>query len=412
MPTLTYSGYFGTNAGGTSNAPTSSNNLTTCYSDTWEGLPSGAIVTKVSYSFTINSDKANSGYEHRLYWISVGSYGSGGPSLYASGSYSRDQRKSATMNSASYTFTGDMKYYVSGSEGWFSDYYITVCGKGNNSSSGIASTMGDISITVTYELPQWNYGPSNISVSQNNDGTFNISWSPASWQGSGSVYYYVYSDPSDEREWLVSTTSTGQNNVVIPVYGNVTIYVYGRQYDTNTNNFSSTASKSITFFAPSLNAPTISLSATKGQSVTITRGDSTVNKGSATSITYDLYQGSSYVGTFSGKTYSINQATLEDLKQTTITFKVRATASGVKPVVNEQSELFADSDVVIFTFEPYKTILYYTGNGSINGYEECIVYYYTGNPNEGNNGWVECEPYIYTGESNATINGWQLCSYT
>jgi hypothetical protein len=81
-------------------------------------------------------------------------------------------------------------------------------------------------------------------------------------------------------------------------------------------------------------------------------------------------------------------------------------------VVNKQSELFADSDVVTFTFEPYKTILYYTGNGSINGYEECIVYYYTGNPNEGNNGWVECEPYIYTGESNATINGWQICSYT
>lgn len=268
--------------------------------------------------------------------------------------------------------------------------------------------------TIYYNEPSynWNNGPSDISVTQNNDGTFNISWKAASWQGPGTVYYYVYSDPTDERDYLVSTTDTGQNNVIIPAYGNVIIYVYGRQYDTSTNMFSSTASKSITFSAPSLNAPTISLSATKGQSVTITRGDSTVNKGSATSITYDLYRGSSKVGTFSGKTYSINQATLENWGQTNLTFKIQATATGVKPVVNNTSKLTADSNTVTFIFEPYKTILYYTGNGSINGYEECIVYYYTGNPNEGNNGWVECEPYIYTGESNATINGWQICSYT
>ena len=412
MPTLTYSGYFGTNAGGTSNAPTSSDNLTTCYSDTWEGLPSGAIVTKVSYSFTIDSDKANSGYEHRLYWISVGSYGSGGPSLYASGSYSRDQRKSATMNSASYTFTGDMKYYVSGSEEWFSDYYITVCGKGNNSSSGIASTMGDISITVTYELPQWNYGPSFPSnpITQNNDGTFNITWNAASWQGPGGIWYYMTSSVATGASWIWNGGTTTATNVSIPAYGSkITITITAEEQDTWSGK---SASTSYTFSAPSLSAPTISLSSTKGTQVIITRGDSSVNKGSAASITYDLYRGSSKVGTFSGKTYTVNQSTLEGWNQTSITFKIKATASGVKPVVDNKSTLTADSDTVTFTFEPYKTILYYTENGPINGYEECIVYYYTGNPNEGNNGWVECEPYIYTGESNATVNGWQLCSYT
>ena len=266
-------------------------------------------------------------------------------------------------------------------------------------------------VTVNWEYSyDWNYGPSNISVTQNNDGTFNISWNAASWQGPGTVYYYVYSIPGDEREWLTSTTSTSATNILIPAYGNVTIYVYGYEYDTYTE--SAHASKAVTFLAPSLSKPTISLSTSKGQSVIITRGSSSITKGSATSISYKLFRGSTEVGTFSGTTYTLDQATLESWGQTSFTFKIQATATGVTPVVNNISTLTAISDTATFTFEPYKTILYYTGNGPINGYEECIAYYYTGNSNEGNNGWVECEPYIYTGESNATINGWQLCSYT
>ena len=265
--------------------------------------------------------------------------------------------------------------------------------------------------TIYYNEPSydWNYGPSNVQVSQNNDGTFNASWDAASWQGPGSIWYYMTSSVATGVSWIWNGGTTTANNVSIPAYDSqITITITAEEQDSWSGRQTSTT---YTFKAPTLSAPSISLSATTGQSVTITRGDSTVNKGSATSITYDLYRGSSKVGTFSGKTYSINQSTLESWKQTTITFKVKATASGVKPVVNNKSTLTAESSTITFTFEPYKTILYYTGNGSINGYEECIVYYYTGNPNEGNNGWVECEPYIYTGESNATINGWQLCSY-
>ena len=409
MPTLTYSGYFGTNAGGTSNVPTSSDNLTTCYSDTWEGLPSGAIVTKVSYSFTIDSDKANSGYEHRLYWISVGSYGSGGPSLYASGSYSKDQRKYATMNSASYTFTGDMQYYVSGSEGWFSDYYITVCGKGNNSSSGIASKMGDISITVTYELPQWNYSPSNISISQNNDGTFKISWNAASWSGGSSyIKYYIYCPQisTDNYFDIIGETS---KKYTIPGYStDYTFYISA--YENQTGSWAGDSiEKTYNFTAPYVTAPTISISPTSGISTTITRTNSSL-KYTDGEITYNLYRNNILVGTFSDLTYTISQDTLDSWNSENIEFQVKVTTSNLTN--NYGSPLTNKSNTVTFKYNLNKTILYYTGNGSINGYEECIVYYYTGNLNEGDNGWVECEPYIYTGESNATINGWQLCSYT
>ena len=88
MATLTYNGYFGTNAGGTSSAPTGSNNLTTCSSTTGQGIPIGSTVYDVFYSITIQSTKVETNRYHRLYWISVGAYNSGGPSLYPHGSYS------------------------------------------------------------------------------------------------------------------------------------------------------------------------------------------------------------------------------------------------------------------------------------------------------------------------------------
>lgn len=260
----------------------------------------------------------------------------------------------------------------------------------------VGSASASAIATIYYNEPSydWNNGPSNISVTQNNDGTFNISWSAASWQGPGTVYYYVYSVPGDEREWLTSTTSTSAKNILIPAYGNVTIYVYGYEYDTYTE--STHASKAVTFLAPSLSKPAISLSASKGQSVIITRGNSSITKGSATSISYKLFRGSTEVGTFSGTTYTLDQATLESWGQTSLTFKVQATATGVTPVVNNASTLTATSDSATFTFEPHQTILYYDGSNWV----ECIVYYYNGS------NWQECEPYYYTGST------WQICSYT
>lgn len=278
---------------------------------------------------------------------------------------------------------------------------------GKSSASAVA--------TIYYNEPSydWNYGPTITSINNNFDGTFTINWSAASWQG-GNTYvrydYFIYNGSTKilESDYLTTLSHT----IDIPLYNTELSFYVRASLSSGSNKTINSATITKTFNSPTLSKPTISLSNTKGQSVTVTRNDSQVSNGSATSITYDLYRGSKRVGTFSGKTYPIDQATLESWNQTSITFQIKATASGVIPNLTSDGKLYANSDTITFTFEPYKTILYYTGNGPINGYEECIVYYYTGNSNEGNNGWVECEPYIYTGESNATINGWQLCSYT
>ena len=269
-------------------------------------------------------------------------------------------------------------------------------------------------VTVDWEYSyDWDNSPTITSIKNNNNGEYTIEWSAANWQGGNTyvrydVFIYQGNTYVSESDYLTSLSHTA----LIPKYDTeLTFYVRASLSSGSSSTIKSATVKK-TFNSPTLSKPTISLSNNKGQSVTITRGDSQVNDGSATSITYDLYRDSNKVGTFSGKTYTVNQSTLENWNQTSIIFKIKATASGVSPVVNSNSKLTSESNTATFTFEPYKTILYYTGSGPINGYEECIVYYYTGNSNEGNNGWVECEPYIYTGESNATINGWQLCSYT
>lgn len=262
-------------------------------------------------------------------------------------------------------------------------------------------------VTVDWEYSyDWDNGPTITSIKNNNNGEYTIKWSAANWQGGNTyvrydVFIYQGSTYVSESDYLTSLSHTA----LIPKYDTeLTFYVRASLSSGSSSTIKSETVKK-TFNSPTLSKPTISLSNNKGQSVTITRGDSQVNDGSATSIAYDLYRDSNKVGRFSGKTYTVNQSTLEDWNQTSITFKIKATASGVKPVVDNKSTLTAYSDTVTFTFEPYKTILYYTGNGPVNGYEECIVYYYTGNPNEGINGWVECEPYFYN-------NGWQPCSHT
>lgn len=368
-----------------------------------EAIPSNATITSVSWYARAGCGKAGSSSQwsfNRFKVDDVNTYPSLSSKTGESGSSSKYWRFYGTSSNYS-LFQGksslECTFGISNSVGdgtWTSFLYAA-------------------EVTVTWEQSyEWNYGPSFPSdpITQNDDGTFNITWNAASWQGPSSIWYYMFSSVATGASWIWDGGTTTANNVSIPAYDSqITITIAAEEQDTWSGR---SASTSYTFSAPSLSAPTISLSSTKGTQVTITRGDSYVNKGSATSITYDLYRDSNRVGSFSGKTYSIDQSTLEDWNQTSITFKIKATAFGVKPVVNDNSTLPAESNTATFTFEPYKTILYYTGNGPINGYEECIVHYYTGDPNEGNNGWVECEPYYYTGNTSEGINGWVPCSYT
>ena len=268
----------------------------------------------------------------------------------------------------------------------------------NNDRRIVGKSSASAVATIYYNEPSydWNYGPTITSIKNNNNGEYTIEWSAANWQGGNTyvrydVFIYQGSTYISESDYLTSLSHTAS----IPKYNTELTFYVRASLSSGSSSTIKSATVNKTFNSPTLSKPTISLSNNKGQSVTITRGDSQVNDGSATSIDYDLYRDSNKVGTFSGKTYSINQSTLEDWNQTSITFKIKATASGVKPVVNSNSTLTSESNTATFTFEPYKTICYYDGSNQI----ECIVYYYDGS------NWQECEPYYYDGSN------WQLCSY-
>ena len=296
-----------------------------------------------------------------------------------------------------------------------SDIRITQVGSGRY--RGYAGTGA---ITFQYELDgAWIKAPAITSIKNNYDGTYTINWSAANWSsGNSNVQYEVFVYKSDEyldeSPYLNTLSYTGE----IPQY-DVELRFYVRAslsvppYDEISSNQSDTNSY-ITFYSPSLSAPTISITPTKGTAVTITRGNSVVSNGSAESIQYELYRDTVKVEKFSGSTYTIAQSTLENWNQTTIKFKIKATAFGVIPNLTTNGQLTAESSEITFIFEPYKTISYYTGDSTqgTNGWVECIVYYYTGDPTKGDNGWVECEPYYYTGNTSEGTNGWVPCSYT
>lgn len=286
----------------------------------------------------------------------------------------------------------------------------------NNDRRIVGSSSASAVATIYYNEPSydWNYGPSNVQVSQNNDGTFNASWNEASWSGPSPVYYYIYGYINEEEEWLWDGSETNIKNIFIPkeMYGKkIVIKVIAEESDSR-NWTQRETSIEYTFQNPSLSIPQISISSNTGISLTINKIQSSSLSYCTGNIHYELHYGtienSTKIEKFSGDSYTITESQLEEWNIINQSFFIKAIATITKPTgIIPNNTLEQNSNIVNFIYEPHKTVIYFTESGP----QECIVHYYTGNPNEGNNGWVECEPYIYTGESNATIDGWQLCSY-
>lgn len=396
MATKTYSGDFGGIKAGTSGKSITVNH--------YDPIPNNAIINSVTYTFRITGSPYSSSYRWQLHWFAIG--GTDG-SPYANSD-------DATMQSTEHTFSGNLNYTQSDLTKFTSNSFTVYAKANNNGPSNYASYMRAFTITVNYSMPSVTT-PSNLTITQNVDGpTFTLDWNDSTGTGgSGSIVYGVYDDTAGGYLRNVDDNPVTSSNYTgnIPAYNSTRKYSIIAKYSGVYSDWSEI--KSIIFYKPSINNPSsLTINQTSGQSCKLSWTAASLNYTKGT-ITYHIYKNGAEIQTTTSTSYTFDESIVSKWGTNTVSLTIQAIATSLK---NTASGTSLSSDIigpVNFTYiPPYKTILYYTGSGPINGYEECIAYYYTGNSNEGNNGWVECEPYIYTGESNATINGWQLCSYT
>ena len=408
---------------------------TNTYTLSGSALPSNAIISKVEYSLTarLGTYSSSSGY-FRLYGIAVqnGAYTGAAYTASSAPSSSKDidadtsvntsntSRPSSSSDYNSYSFESGTAYV------WRYNNARTYCELANCDFNNISTTSAffnssfkvrlkfncslsgttyitAISVKVTYSLPSFTAAPKITSIVQNDDGTFTINWDKATWSGTGTIYYYVNAGSSS-----YSGVTGNKDTQSIPKYGeSITFFVRASVDGVSIDSENYTK----TFSLPTLSTPSISINPSSGQSTVVTRGNSSLSNTKG-DITYTLKYNGKSAGQFSGTTFNVTEAKMTEWGGTSFTFTVTATATNLTNKANGEILTKTSSDVT-FTFEPHKTILYYTGSGSIeNGYAECTIWYYTGYSTKGDNGWVECEPYYYTGDTSIGDNGWQLCSYT
>lgn len=409
-------------------------------------LPSGVTITNVEYTAQVYIGSYGSSLttSFQLYAIAV----EGGP--YTGAKYSTtsspstkittfsaktsSSNKSEDTAASGSTLNGTYKVWRNGTSGTYGQ--LTDCDFASNintpsafdsttlnvklrmnySGSGTAYVR-KIVVKVTYEEPEWKGPPSITSITNNNNGEFTINWTAADWSGNKDlVCYEVVTYQNGEQTFISDFYYDLTGTFGIDKYDTpLTFIIRASEYAWSDNQIDS-ASYEFTFHSPTLSAPTISISPIQGQSTTVTCGKvSELKYGNSNSqITYTLYRGSSeskdkvYEFPATETTYTIPEGDLDDWGLTEVPLFIEASILNVNPVVGGRSSLSKQSDIVYFAYEPYKTICYYNGSK----YEECIVYYFTGDTSQGIDGWVECEPYYYTGNTSTGNNGWQICSYT
>lgn len=253
-----------------------------------------------------------------------------------------------------------------------------------------ATTFESADYYVTFISPSVT-APGTPTITQNNDGTFKVSWSASTGSnGSGSVTYQLW----NVTDGIAASSSSTATNVTldIPIYGTAIQYKVIATYSGTTAN-SSTVTK--TFTKPVLSTPTnVKLSATTGESTTISWAASSITATTGT-ITYSIRKNGTQIATTTKTSYTFNKDVTSTWGTSAVTLTVVAKASTVNK--HYPSLTSGASSGVSFTYKKaYQTVGYYANNNFI----PCKVHYYT------NNSWVLCNIHYYT-------NGaWKSCSTT
>lgn len=214
MPSVTYRGSFGGRLG--------SDGLTEKLTAT-QSVPSGAIITNVSYSLKISADNFSSSYDWIMNELAVGGQG-GTPNA----------NSTATMYDDEHTFSGNMGYYAADVRK-FSGTSIDVYAEAYTTHPS-RSYLWDVEITVDYAFPEKCTEPSTVTVNgstgtvETNDTTVTLAWSGAKAGNANSIRAFLicsYDSTDGGNTWsnfqtvkeVATSATSGKTTVSLPAAG-------------------------------------------------------------------------------------------------------------------------------------------------------------------------------------------------
>lgn len=388
-------------------------------------LPSSAIVSKVEYRILMRIGNITEKSENvfRLYGVGIddgpytgASYNSSSPSAVygtvpaaTSVKTSNTETRPSSGNYKSGSFQNG-NYYVWNYNGKRTYCEITGCDFVNiddvsafnnsfidmrikmNTNFGGTSYVMQASVTVTYETASLT-SPGTPTIEQDETtGLYSVSWTSATGtNGSGDIEYRLV---TSFDEFYVGT-STEWEDAIPPSYGEQEWFQVSATYSGITT-YSGYAY--MTFEAPTLTAPTLSISSDSGSSAILSWYKPTVSYGELDNCDYFiLYSTGSSTGveyiSFTGSTdeYLASNVTESWLSSTvgegnSVAFQLITIAYLNNTTSDYESIVDIGSDV-FFTYDGANTIGYYTGTN----WQPCTIHYYTGTE------WKECIPYYYNG---------------
>lgn len=395
--------------------------------NSWNTLPAEANITNIKYYVDsyVGSYTTQGSWVFQLYGIAVNN----GP--YTGAAYSTTSKPSSKVGSitaslSSSSDTGIHDYDFQGGEAQvygenidsdaaverthcdlvgctfanttntsaFSNSSISVKLRFNNSKTGDNSTqyITYIAITVEYETASLT-SPGTPTIEQDEaTGLYSVSWASASGtNGSGNIEYRLV---TSFDEFYVGT-STEWKDAIPPSYGEQEWFQVTATYSGITT-YSGYAY--MTFQAPTLTAPTLSISPDSGSSATLSWYKPTVSYGELDNCDYFVIystgssSGIEYVS-FTGSTdeFLTSNVTESWLSSTvgegnSVAFQL-ITIAYLNNTTSDYESLVDIGSNVFFTYDGANTIGYYTGTS----WQPCTVHYYTGTE------WKECIPYYYNG---------------
>lgn len=251
MTSITYSGTFNGQAG--SDDPTA-----ILYSSSV--VPSGSVISKVTYSIRMKSNKYSSSYDWNLVEFSVGT-GGGSPSA----------SDYAAMTSGEITFTGSMSFSAS-DVSKFSNTYITVYAYAynNHPSDEAVTRLWEASITVEYINTAPTIGVINDlaingTSSYTGTGPATLTWTAPAYNGSFHMGPYISLHVEDGGSWedvpgpenVTSVSFALTDEIITHIAQNnkeATIWISVFGYDSDFNMITSESNK--VFFIYSEPEPT------------------------------------------------------------------------------------------------------------------------------------------------------------